>query len=86
MAYIRSLANGKFQVCWRENARDHLGAPIAHKLVQRTETFTDEKQAAIRKVAVENEIERGHDPSVAKAAASKTLGSTPAIISTVLPV
>lgn len=74
MAYIRGLANGKFQVCWRENARDHLGAPIARNLVQRTETFTDEKQATNRKVAVENEIERGHDPSFAKAAASKRLG------------
>ena len=73
MAYVRELPNGKFQVCWRENARDEYGAPIAGQFVQRTETLTDEKQAERRKVAIELELESGHDPSASKSAALQPL-------------
>lgn len=74
MAYIRELANGKYQVCWRENKRDDYGAPISGQFIQRTETLQSAKEAERRKVAVELEIEQGHDPSASKSAAQQPLG------------
>lgn len=71
MAYIRELTNGKYQVCWRENARDDYGAPIKGKFIQRTETLHTSKDAERRKVAVELEIESGGMPSGSKSAAQQ---------------
>ncbi|BBZ70796.1 tyrosine-type recombinase/integrase [Mycobacterium paraseoulense] len=75
MAYIRELPNGRYKVCWRENARDDYGAPIVGKYVQRAETCADYKAAERRKVAIETAAEIGQSPSEARVAATRTLGA-----------
>lgn len=74
MAYVRELPNGKFRVLWRENATDDYGSPIKGQYVQRCETVDSAKAAERRKVAIETEIESGHDPSAKRDKAATALG------------
>lgn len=74
MAYVRELPNGKYRILWRENASDDYGSPIKGSYVQRSETVANVKAAERRKVAVETEIESGHDPSAKRDKAATPLG------------
>lgn len=85
MAYIRvrdtkARTKGRpvrsYVVCWREPVRDEYGAIVPGSTVQRTETFTAERQAKARLREIETHLVgvKGGDPSSAKAKANAPVG------------
>lgn len=75
MASIRQIADGRWQVMWREPLRDDFGQPIKGRYTQRAESFSDETQAHVRKQAVEDALAVGIDPAIKRDLASRTLGA-----------
>lgn len=75
MASIRQIADGRWQVLWREPVRDEYGQAMKGRYIQRAESFADETQAHVRKQAIEDAIAVGIDPATQRDLASRTLGA-----------